>query len=65
MYIFISYNTVVLFLSPQLLLQYLMQGFETCYVVQTRIGHVHEGYRSLIPVSNGELFSLNDLLLLL
>ena len=42
-YIFCQYHTVVLFMSPQLLLQYLMQGFKTCYTVQICTGHVHEG----------------------
>ena len=42
-YIFRPHQTVILFVSPQLLLQYLMQGLETCYTVQTCIGHVHEG----------------------
>ena len=42
-YIFCQYHTVVLFMSPQLLLQYLMQRFKTCYTVQTCTGHVREG----------------------
>ena len=40
-YIALPYNIVVLFMSPQLLHQYLMQGFDTCYTV-TCIEHVHE-----------------------
>ena len=32
-----------LFLTPQLLLQYLMQGFEACITVQTCTEHVHKG----------------------
>ena len=39
---------VVLFLSPQLLLQYLTQGIETCNIAQTCIEHVHKGNRTLI-----------------
>ena len=44
-----------MFVSPQLLLQYLMQGFETCYTVQTCIGHGHEGNVTLIQVIIAEL----------
>lgn len=39
--IFWLYHTVVLFVSPQLLLQNFMQRFKTCYTVQTSILHVH------------------------
>ena len=34
---------VVLFLSPQLLLQYLMQRFETCNTAQVCTEHEHNG----------------------
>ena len=33
-------------MSLQLLLQYLVLGFETCYTAQTYIGHVHEDMES-------------------
>ena len=38
-----------------ILLQYLMQGFETCYTVQTCIGHVCEGNGILFHVVIAEL----------
>ena len=44
-YIFWPYRIVVLFVSPQLPLKYLMQGFETCYTVQTCIWYVHKRNR--------------------
>ena len=49
-YLFWPYNTVVLFLSLQRLLQYLRQGFGTCNTVQTCIEHVHKRNRFLIQV---------------
>ena len=39
---------LVLFLSPQLLLRFLMLEFEICNTVQTCIGHVLKGNRILI-----------------
>ena len=45
----------VLFLSPQVLLQYLMQGSETCNTVQICIEHVHKGNRLLIQVIIAEV----------
>ena len=47
---------VLLILTPQLLLQYLMQGSETCYTVQTCIGHAHKGSGILIQVIIAELY---------
>ena len=49
---------VVLLLSPQVLLQYLMQGSETCNTVQTCIEHVHKGNRILIQIIIAELYSI-------
>ena len=49
---------VVVFLPPQLLLQFSMQGFETCSTVQTCIEHVHKGNRILIQVIIAELYPL-------
>ena len=49
---------LVLFLSPQLLLKYLMQGLETGNTVQTCIGHVHKGNRILIQIIIAELHPL-------
>ena len=40
-------------MSPHLLLQYLIQGFETCYIVQNSLGD-----RILIPISIAELYFL-------
>ena len=47
-----------LFLSLQLLLQYLMQGFEMCNTVQICIEHVHKGNRILIQAIIAELYPL-------
>ena len=41
--IYVKSHFAVLFLSLQLLLQYLMQGLDTCNTVKTCIGHVHKG----------------------
>ena len=56
--IFWPYNTVVLFVSPQLLLQYLMQGFESCNTVQPCIEHVHKGNRIWIRSCFAQLCTL-------
>ena len=48
----------LLVLSPQLLLQYLMQGLETCNMVQTCIEYLHKGNRILIQVFIVELCPL-------
>ena len=45
-------------MSLQLLLQYLIQVFETCYIVQTCIGHVYEGNGIFIQVIIAELYPL-------
>ena len=45
-------------MSLQLLIQYLMQVFETCYTVQTCIGHAHEGNGILIQGIIAELYPL-------
>ena len=47
---------MIQFVSQQLLL-YLMQGFETCYTVQTCIWHMLKGNRILIQVKIAELCS--------
>ena len=53
---------VVLFLPPpKLLLQYVMQAFETCNIVQTCIEHVPRGNRILIQVIIAELCPLNNI----
>ena len=52
---------VVLFLFPKLLLQYVMQAFETCHIVQTYIEHVRRGNRILIKVIIAELCPLNNI----
>ena len=57
------YHTLVLFLSPHLLLQCLVQGFETCNIVQTCIGHVHKGNKILIQDIIAELYLLNDIII--
>ena len=49
---------VDLLLSPQVLLQYLMQGSETCSTVQTCIEHVHKGNKSLIKIIIAELYPI-------
>ena len=49
---------VVLFLSPQFLLQYFMQGLETCNTVLTCIEHVYNGNKLLIKVIIAELCPL-------
>ena len=51
---------VVLFLSPKLPLQYVMQAFENCNIVQTCIEHVPRGNRYLIQVIIAELCRLNN-----
>ena len=48
----------VLFLSPELLLKYSRQGFETCNTVKTCIKCVHKGHVILIQLSTAELYSL-------
>ena len=60
-YIFCKYHTVVLFMSPQLLLQYLMQGFKTCHTVQTCTGHVHEGSEIWLRSLLQNYVPLNDI----
>ena len=58
--IFWPYHTILLFVSPQLLLQHLMQAFETCDTVQTCTADVHKEtefwFRSLlqnyVPLNN-------------
>ena len=51
-------NILVLFLSPQLILKYLMQGLETWKTVQICIGHMHKGIKILIQVIIAELHPL-------
>ena len=60
-YIFCQYHIVVLFMSPQLLLQYLLQGFKTCYTVQTCTGHVHEGSEIWLRSLLQNYVPLNDI----
>ena len=52
---------VVVFSSPQLLLKYLMQGFETFNTAQTCIEHVHKGNRVLIQSLLQNYVPLNDM----
>ena len=64
MYIYTS-PFIILFLSPQLLLQYVMQGFETRNTVQKCIEHVdniyikfgYKLYRQIIGISMGTNFA--------
>ena len=57
-HILIISHFVVLFVSLQHLLQYLMQGFETCNTAQTCTEHVQRGNRILIQVIFAELCPL-------
>ena len=64
MYIHTSVTFVVVFSSPQFLLQYLMQGLKLqniLHVVQTYIEHVHKENRILIQVIIAELCHMNDI----
>ena len=49
-----------MFLSPKLLLQYVMQAFENSNIVQTCIEHVPRGNRILIQAIIAELCPLNN-----
>ena len=49
---------VVLFMSGQLLLHYLMQEFETCNTVHSYIEHVYKGNRILVRVIIAALYPI-------